>query len=321
MHKKLHPRNKHNGQYNFPQLIKACPDLATFVRPNPYGDLSIDFFNPHAVLMLNRALLKHFYGITHWDIPKHYLCPPIPGRADYIHHMADLLASSNKGIIPRGNQIKCLDIGVGANCIYPIIANCEYGWACVGADIDLTAVKSAKKIISSNTHLKGKVEIRLQGNPKHIFQGIIQVNELIDLSICNPPFHASEAEANAGTLRKLNNLTGRKSSQAILNFGGKKNELWCDGGEKKFIRNMITQSQQFANSCFWFSTLVSKQANLNDIYQTLKQTAATEVKTIPMGQGNKVSRLVAWTFLTPDQQQAWRARRWHAIENNQLGLK
>jgi 23S rRNA (adenine1618-N6)-methyltransferase len=45
-------------------------------------------------------LLISYYDIQKWDIP-HYLCPPIPGRADYIHYIADLLAESNNGIIPK----------------------------------------------------------------------------------------------------------------------------------------------------------------------------------------------------------------------------
>jgi 23S rRNA (adenine1618-N6)-methyltransferase len=36
-----------------------------------------------------------------------YLCP-IPGRADYIHYIADLLAESNNGIIPKGHGIQGL---------------------------------------------------------------------------------------------------------------------------------------------------------------------------------------------------------------------
>ncbi|PVF10901.1 23S rRNA (adenine(1618)-N(6))-methyltransferase, partial [Yersinia pestis] len=37
---------------------------------------------------------------------------------------------------------------------------------------------------------------------------------------------------------------------------------------------------------------------------------AVEVRTIEMAQGQKVSRFVAWTFLTPEQQAAWVAERW-----------
>lgn len=294
----LHPRNKHRGRYDFKQLIESYPGLAPFVKLNPYQDPSIDFFDPEAVKMLNKALLKHYYDINDWDIPQNYLCPPIPGRADYIHSLADILSGFGE-TLPTGEQIKCLDIGVGANCIYPIIGNKEYGWSFVGADIDLIAIQSANKIIESNPALKDKIEIRFQHNPKNIFLGIIQENERFDITLCNPPFHSSLAEAQSGTQRKLKNLTGKKITKPTLNFGGQQNELWCEGGEVKFIRNMIIQSKQFATSCCWFTTLVAKQTSLSPIYYALKNACVTDIITIPMGQGNKISRIVAWTFLSP----------------------
>ena len=306
----LHPRNKHRERYNFEQLIGSCSELAQFVMLNNYNDKSIDFHNPEAVKMLNKALLKHYYDIDYWDIPKNYLCPPIPGRADYIHHIADLLSSKNNGKIPTGDKIKCIDIGVGANCVYPIIGNKEYAWSFVGVDIDPVSIASANKTIKFNHSLKGKIELRLQLNTKDIFCGIIQKNERFDLSICNPPFHASLEEAQSATLRKLRNLKHEKIVKANLNFGGKNNELWCKGGEVRFVRDMIFQSKQFPDSCFWFSTLISKQSNLKDVYKALKKVEAVEVKTIPMGQGNKTSRIVAWTFLTKEQQQKWKNTRW-----------
>lgn len=307
---KLHPRNKHLGRYDFEQLIDSCPGLAQFVEMNIYNDLSIDFSDPEAVKMLNKALLKRYYNIINWDIPDNYLCPPIPGRADYIHHIADLLGSKNNNKIPTGKKIKCLDIGTGANCVYPIIGNKEYGWSFIGTDIDPVSIKSANKIIESNPTLKGNIELRLQQNPKDIFYGIINKGELIDISVCNPPFHASLAEAQSGTLRKLNNLGQKKTTKPIQNFGGKNGELWCQGGEKRFVQDMIGQSKQFHFSCFWFSSLVSKQSNLKSIYGVLQKVGAIEVKTIQMGQGNKKSRIVAWTFLTRKQQKTWMDTRW-----------
>ena len=308
---KLHPRNKHRGRYNFVELTASCPELASFVAVNPYGDESIDFANAEAVKTLNRALLKHFYDIENWDIPPNYLCPPIPGRADYIHHIADLLADSNGGKVPKGKYITCLDIGVGANCVYPIVGTKEYGWSFIGADVDPVSIASAQKIVHENPRLKGLVELRLQKNQDNIFTGIIEKDEFIDLTICNPPFHASQAEANAGTLRKLSNLNKKKIKKATLNFGGQNRELWVDGGEAKFVGNIIRESQLFQNSCFWFSTNISKPSNLYGMYQLLDALKATEVKTIPMGQGNKNSRIVAWTFLDKNQQKVWRDLRWN----------
>jgi len=148
-------------------------------------------------------LLKCYYNIDYWDIPQLYLCPPVPGRADYIHYIADLLSNRNNGILPGGDTIKCLDIGVGANCVYPIIGINEYGWSFTGTDIDPLAIESARKIIELNPSLKGKVELRQQNDSKNIFQGIIKKEEHFDVTICNPPFHASLAEAQSGSLRKL----------------------------------------------------------------------------------------------------------------------
>ena len=307
---KLHPRNKHRGRYIFKDLIVCCPPLAEFVTLNDYADESVDFSNPKAVTMLNKALLKCFYDIDYWEIPDNYLCPPIPGRADYIHHIADLLATENDGKIPTGKHVKCLDIGVGANGVYPIIGNREYGWSFVGSDVDAISIAAVNQIVEANSHLKDAVECRLQSDPKNIFRGIISRDDFYDLTVCNPPFYASLAEAKSGTLRKLSNLSNKKITTPTRNFGGQNREIWCEGGESKFIEKMVGESVEFKNSCFWFSTLVSKQAALKSVYAALKIAEAWAVKTIPMGQGNKISRIVAWTFLDEERQSNWVNTRW-----------
>ncbi|MDP4239870.1 MAG: 23S rRNA (adenine(1618)-N(6))-methyltransferase RlmF [Bacteroidota bacterium] len=309
----LHPRNKHRERYDFKQLTGTCPELGKYVKRNTYGDESIDFANPKAVKWLNKALLKHYYGVDYWDIPAGYLCPPIPGRADYIHYAADLLAGSNNGKIPTGFRIKCMDIGVGASCVFPIIGNKEYGWSFIGSESDSTALESANKIINYNPFLKRSIDLRFQENTKDIFHGIMERNEPIDITICNPPFHSSPEEAQAGTLRKLSSLQHKKITTPTLNFGGQNTELWCEGGEERFVRDMIRQSRQFGSNCFWFTTQISKQAHLEGVYDALKNAGAQEVKTIPMGQGTKVSRIVAWTFLKKDQQNGWINSKWNAI--------
>jgi 23S rRNA (adenine1618-N6)-methyltransferase len=300
--KTLHPRNFHNDRYDFKPLIESENSLKEFVRPNKYDDLSIDFANPNAVIALNKALLSHFYGVKNWSIPEGYLCPPIPGRADYIHHIADLLASSNGGKIPKGNSIKGLDIGVGANCIYPIIGVSVYAWQFVGSEIDDTSIQSLENIINSNESLKNNIKVKVQENPKNIFKGIISSEDKYHFTLCNPPFHKSLNEALLGNKRKVQNLTKQTTAKSALNFGGKNNELWCEGGEITFIKNMIKESLEFSKNCLWFTTLVSKKENLPFIYKSLKDIKAVDVKTIEMAHGQKISRIVAWTFLSKDEQ-------------------
>lgn len=287
----LHQRNKHNGQYDFPKLIANYPALEKFVVCNEYGTLTVNFFDPKAVKALNKALLMSDYGITYWDIPPNYLCPPIPGRADYIHYIADLIGATNKT-----SACRCLDIGVGANCIYPIIGCTEYGWTFVGSDIDPIAIASARKIATCNPVLAHHIELRLQSESNSLFAGIIAPNEHFDVTLCNPPFHRSKEEAEQGTLRKLSSLKGKKVAKAQLNFGGNANELWCEGGELDFLLRMITESQYYQKSCGWFTSLVSKERNLPKLYAQLKAVQVAEYQTIQMQQGTKNSRILAWRF-------------------------
>lgn len=308
----LHPRNRHQGRYDFDTLIKDTPELAAFVFVNPYGDQSINFADPNAVKTLNRALLKSFYGIARWDIPADYLCPPIPGRADYVHYLADLLANSNKGSIPRGEAVRVLDIGVGANAIYPLIGHTEYGWQFLGSDIDADALTSARSIIHANPGLSAAIKLRQQKSPRHIFKGLLGANDYFDLTLCNPPFHSSQEEAVSGSQRKWRGLGKAvpKHNAPVLNFGGQNTELWCEGGEALFIRRMIEESVAVGEQVLWFSTLVSKASNVPGVLNALRKAKAVKVKTVEMAQGKKQSRFVAWTFLDAVAQEAWRKERW-----------
>lgn len=306
----LHPRNRHGGRYDFPRLIAACPALARFVILNPYGKQSIDFADPEAVKVFNRALLRLFYGIEHWDIPAGYLCPPVPGRADYLHGLADLLAADNAGVIPRGKAVRVLDIGTGANCIFPLIGHREYGWRFTGSDIDATALASAEAIVRAN-RLGGAIELRRQADPQKLFAGLIQAGERFEVTLCNPPFHASAAEASSGSKRKWRNLgkLDPKRKLPLLNFGGQAAELWCEGGEAAFIARLAEESAAFATQVCWFSTLVSKGGNVEPLKARLQRAGAREVRVVDMAQGQKRSRFVAWSFLDGERRTAWLAER------------
>ena len=290
----MHPANIHQSSYDFKFLVNAHPDLDHFVYSGKSGVATIDFADNQAVLALNKALLKGHYGLNDWNIPSEYLCPPIPSRADYIYHLKDLLEEDG-----LESNIKGLDIGTGANAIFPILTNRIYQWQMIGSDIDATAIGYAKANIMATEGLDKAIEIRHQDNKANIFKGILLENEYVHFTMCNPPFHASEEEAIKGSLRKLRNLGGSASyktkSDLVLNFGGQANELWCNGGESLFIKRMIKESVAFKNQVGWFTTLVAKKEHLPKIYKQLSKVKA-HCKTIPMEQGHKKSRIVAWKF-------------------------
>lgn len=301
MNKTLHPKNLHNEGYDFDALTLSHPALKKHVKANKFGSDSIDFADPLAVRALNGALLKHHYGIDRWNVPDGYLCPPIPGRVDYIHYAADLLA--NSGIkASDSRQVNMLDIGTGANGIYSLLAARVYGWHCLGSEIDPVGLKNLATILDNNEDLKHLIDLRLQRDKRKIFEGVIKPGERFDLSVCNPPFHASQKEAMKSNQRKVNSLAfnrGEKPgvrSAAGLNFGGQKNELWCEGGEIGFLQTMINESAQFGKQCRWFTTLVSKAENVGQAKWHMRNAGARDILEVEMEQGNKTTRIVAWSF-------------------------
>ena len=282
----MHPRNKHKNGYNFDVLIKENKALEAYVTENEYGNASIDFSDPKAVKELNRSLLQVHYGIKEWNFSDENLCPPIPGRVDYIHHLSDLLTSS--GIT---EDIKVLDIGTGATCIYPLLGVKEYDWNFVAIDIDLDALDSAQDIIDDNG-LDSKIELRQQLDEANILTGIIEDGDSFSVSMCNPPFYKSEAEARGANNRKSRNL----GNNAVRNFAGNNNELWYPGGEKAFLHNYLYQSSLYKEVSVWFTSLVSKKENIESMQKSAEKLKAKDFKVIPMHQGNKVTRIVAWQF-------------------------
>lgn len=304
----MHKRNPHCGRYDFQALSKTTVSLKNYIQTTSSGDMSIDFSDEQAVRTLNKALLAHFYQVENWDIPEHYLCPPIPGRADYIHHLADLLACNNNGKIPTGKKIQLLDIGCGANCIYPILGSQSYGWKFKGTDIDPVSVSTANLIAQSNRVLKKHIEVVQQKNADFIFNGMIKTSDRFDACVCNPPFHASMKEASAGTQKKWKNLN--KGDKTKRNFGGQKAELWCAGGEIGFLKRMANESANYAEQVCWFTCLVSKKDNVQSLIRQLKKLPVKQIDVVNMAQGQKVSRFVAWSFLDADQQKSWAQNFW-----------
>lgn len=308
----LHPRNRHKQGYDFPALLTVCPELEPFLINKDDGLLTINFSDAQAVLLLNKALLAYYYQIQFWQIPEGYLCPPIPGRADYIHFIADLLCESYLKEQVTGKQIKGLDIGCGANCIYPILGSRLYDWSFIASDIDKLAVQTAQLIVKANNNISKQIVVRQQSNPQHFFAGILKSKERVSFTVCNPPFHSSMEKATQGSVLKSSNLAKKSKykakasnseGQVSLNFAGQEHELSCPGGEIAFVKKMIKESLQVQDQVCWFTCLISKGDNINPLKKLLNQLNVKQIKVVKMAQGNKQSRFIAWSFLDKAQQQ------------------
>ena len=280
----MHLKNPFAKDYNFDDLITHHPALKEYVFENEHGNNSIKFSNSQAVKALNTALLKANYGITYWNIPEKNLCPPIPGRLDYLLHIADLLEKED---------IKLLDIGTGANLIYPILATRHFNWKCTASEVNLDSLKNAEEIIDKNPTLKD-IELRHQKFKNSILEHVIQPTDFFDVVVCNPPFFKNRTDAEQSNRRKFQNLQLDETN--TQNFGGLSNELWYKGGEAAFLQKMAEESLQFKDQVQWFTAIVSQNDNLKKIKRAINKTKPTEVKIVEMEQGNKQSRFIAWTF-------------------------
>ncbi|NCP84297.1 MAG: 23S rRNA (adenine(1618)-N(6))-methyltransferase RlmF [Bacteroidetes bacterium] len=292
----MHPNSPYNQSYDFDRLINHFPPLSEFRYTTPDGSNSVNFADPKAVISLNKALLLTDFGIKFWDIPEGYLCPPIPGRADYIFYLAELVgfdtATHSNEKVQR--HVRILDVGCGANCIYPLLGKSLFGWSFIGSETDKTALESAENILRKND-IHG-ITLRHQADANHYFHGILRPNEFVDAMICNPPFHTSLEESLRGTNRKWKHVGKGRVEKDRLNFGGQSSELWCEGGELTFISNLIRESLEFKTQVGWFTCLVSKKPNLPELYNIFDEVEAVKIKTIEMKQGQKTSRFIAWKF-------------------------
>jgi 23S rRNA (adenine1618-N6)-methyltransferase len=77
------------------------------------------------------------------------------------------------------------------------------------------------------------------------------------------------------------------------------------GGELAFVSRMIAESAQTPETCGWFTTLVSKQAHLPALERALQLVRAHTVKILPMAQGQKQSRILAWRFSAVEKKSAF----------------
>ncbi|GBE58592.1 23S rRNA methyltransferase [Babesia ovata] len=344
----MHHRSRHTKRDDFIALSRISPVLKRHLVPNSKCKSTAckqimhhyDFSHPDAVYHLSRAILKTTYGLNfylpcgcpndscdpslsaegagedgdthpgdaaHIDV-KRYLAPSIPGRADYLHYVADLLHVShnlpdpppegtdaahhgpaNIGFedIPRGQKVKVLDVGTGANCIYPLLGCTDYGWSFIASEINSESLNLAKRNLTSN-NITDIVDLRHQKEPLRMFTGILQPDEFVYLTMCNPPFHASLDRTNlnprvstCGTINELvfqhddvttftidgvdplnlQNVRFGVTGQVNYTFSSNPRER----GDLAFVEIMLVESRFFAHNVLWFTSLVARLSTLKRI--------------------------------------------------------
>lgn len=280
----LHPKNPYTTDYDFDELVKHNETLGKYIVRNKHGIKTIKFGDQRAVKALNKALLKSRYDV-HWDIPKGYVCPSIPGRLNYLLHVADLLPKKD---------IKMLDVGTGANLIYPILGTCHFSWQCTATELHPDSISHAQQTIAHNPALE-TVDLRVQKDKECILDHIIQPDDKFDVLVCNPPFYKNAEDAQKKNERKVRNLQSKQKTK--LNFAGRSSELWTEGGESQFITQLAEESVQFRDQVGLFTALISRMDSIEGITDMIGSIPRTEVEVVDMGLGNKKSRFITWKFI------------------------
>ena len=87
-----------------------------------------------SAILLSRVI----YVIDYRWIPDGQLCPTIPNRANYIHWLNDLLTFHPSPWQTTTDGTWGMDIGTGANCVYPLLGAAIHGWHFVGTGNEST---------------------------------------------------------------------------------------------------------------------------------------------------------------------------------------
>ncbi|CAL8465344.1 g4879 [Coccomyxa elongata] len=266
---------------NFAQLAHRYPELEPHVTVGPSGRGSIDFRSFEAARQLTRALLHAQYGL-HWWVPDGHLIPPVTNRANYIHWLHDLLP-----LCPESSNVRVLDVGCGANLIYPLLGSSMHGWAFVSTDITDVAITWAHSNLRANSHLEPLIEVRNVASTKPgdtsagILLPAIHEGERFTFTMCNPPFFESMEEA------------GRNPATA---FSGTAEEMTCPGGELAFVMQMVRDSTRLQGDVAWFTTMVGKKATLRRAREALHAAGVPALRTTEFVQGRTSRWGLAWSY-------------------------
>jgi 23S rRNA A1618 N6-methylase RlmF len=150
--KALHPANPyHSKPPDFAALAKKYERFREVWSPRS----GIMWSNPNASKIITETLLQEDFKLE-VVIPVDRLCPPLPNRLNYICWIADLLKLD---VHLWSRSERCLDVGMGASCIYPLLGHSLYRWRFLGSDTDREAFTLAAANLARNPDAQKDIEI------------------------------------------------------------------------------------------------------------------------------------------------------------------
>ena len=330
----IHPRNRYaTEEPNFAELAELYPSLGPYIirskrslpfskagsmlRQTPVSEAvsdqsllkraTIDFTDPHACRELTRVLLLHDFNIK-WGVPDGALVPALTNRLNYLAWLQDLLVLDSPAHMKEASDPyipTVLDIGCGANLIYPLLGAATSGWRFVGADVSKRAVAWAERNRSANPEIADLIEVRLvkpTSSQREFFRSEAHVTE--DMKGIeeddNEELH-NEVETRARWRSTIASSTAEDQKLGIIShairsderftftmcnppffegieeagsnpataYGGSHLEMAYPGGELAFVRNMVEDSKRLWDRIHWFTTMLGKKATMKTIRKEL----------------------------------------------------
>ncbi|KNC33385.1 hypothetical protein FF38_09904 [Lucilia cuprina] len=287
--KQMHTRNIFRQPPDYTELAIKYPEFRRVCKLELCGKVCIDYKNETALRALTQTLLREYFQLIVEFAPGS-LVPTLPLRLNYILWLEDIVPLEVKE-----TPLKGIDIGCGSSCIYSLLAAKKNNWQMLALEANATNLQYAAKNIENNK-LSYLITLYPQKHTNQIFQEYFNEEnckspqQTYDFCLCNPPFFDSQNE---------NNHKSRKSNKRPPPHNcptGYKEELSCQGGEVKFVEQIIEESLLFKHQIRVFTSMLGLKSSLVDVLNILKQKDILNVCSTEFHQGNTTRWGVAWSF-------------------------
>lgn len=216
----------------------------------------------------------------------------MPVRWNYVRWLQDLLATTHPSHTDTFNPLRPttgLDIGVGASCIYSLLASVSApAWHMHGTDIDAHSLTHAQQNIETN-NLTTRIKLtQTQPSDPLIPLAKLGVSRL-DFVMCNPPFYSSEEDMSRAYYGKT------LPPSAVCT--GSTNEMICEGGDVGFVSRILEESLQLRERVQWYSSMLGRLASAQQLVAKLREHGVSNFAVTNLKAGHKTRRwAVAWSF-------------------------
>ena len=234
---------------------------------------------------MTKCILNYYFKIKYYSISNNFLIPTVPSRLNYINVINSLLKSY--GVKNNEKEIIGIDIGTGANIIYPLLGYSVYKWKFICSEINEQAFENASKIIKEN-NLEENIKLIKQKYNNFIFIGIINRENRYTFTMCNPPYYDYEEEI------KIED----KKRDCEYNF----DEIYYKNGEIGFFDKYFEESICYWKNVFIFTFLIGKKSNAEKIYEKISENKGIkffDIKRIKTG--NNMRYIIYWSFFNKYQ--------------------